>query len=131
MLSDADVIEAVKRALRRSANVVHIDLKRGLNSLATIASAAPFVGLLGTLLGIANSFPGCGSEQSACMAAIFERLSESLVPTALGLLVAIPALWGYKYLSSQVEAFDTEMENASGELVNHLRYLLQSPSSSP
>src|SRR5712692_5243865 len=113
-LSDAEVIEAVKRASRRSANLVHIEMKQGLNSLATIASAAPFVGLLGTLLGIVNSSPGCSGERSFCMAVMFERLSESLLPTALGLLVAIPALWGYKYLSSQVEAFDTEMENASG-----------------
>jgi biopolymer transport protein ExbB/TolQ len=78
------------------------------------------VGLFGTVLGIVNSFVGCGAAKSTCMAAVFERLSESLVPTALGLLVAIPTLWCYKYLSSEVEAFDLEMENASVELLNYL-----------
>ncbi len=120
LLSGPEVIEAVKRGSRRSATVVHREMKRGLNSLATIASTAPFVGISGTVSGIVNSFPGCGADRSTCMAAVFERLSGSLVPTALGLLVAIPALWCYKYLSSQMEVFDREMENASVESVNHL-----------
>jgi biopolymer transport protein ExbB/TolQ len=54
------------------------------------------------------------------MAAVFERLSQSLAPTALSFLVALPAFWCYKYLWSQVETFDLEMENASVQLVNCL-----------
>jgi biopolymer transport protein ExbB/TolQ len=119
LLSDAAMIKAVERGSGRSAAVVHGEMKRGLNSLATIASTAPWVGLFGTILGIANSFPGCSGERSTCMAAIAERLSESFVPTALGLLVAIPALWCYKYLRTELGAFDIEMENVSVGLVNY------------
>jgi biopolymer transport protein ExbB/TolQ len=93
-------------------------MKRGLNSLATIASIAPFLGLFGTVLGIVNSFGGCGCSKETYRAAIFEGLSQSFVPTALGLLVAVPALWCYKYLSSDAEAFDSEMENKALELLN-------------
>lgn len=125
MLSDAEAIEAVRRASQRSANLVHSEMKHGLNTLAAIAATAPFVGLFGTLLGIANSFPGCSGEWSWCMAAIFERLAQSLAPTALGLFVAVPALWFYRYLSSQLEVFDVEMESASVELLNHLAIHLE------
>ncbi len=83
------VAEAVKQAMRRAARVAHTDMSRGLYSLATIASVAPLLGLSGTILGILNSFPGCGAERSTCMAAMAERLSWSLVPTALGLFVAV------------------------------------------
>ena len=120
LLSDSVVIEAVKQGLKRAAAVAHGHMKRGLNSLATVTAVAPLVGLFGTILGIANSFSGCGVSKAHCMAAMAERLSVSLVPTALGLLVAIPALWCYKYLSSEVEAFDLEIENASVALVNYL-----------
>lgn len=95
-------------------------MKRGLNSLAPIASIAGWAGLFGTVLGIVNSFPGCGGERSACMAAADERLSDSFVPTGLGLLVALPALWGYRFLCREMDALDMEMENASLELVNYL-----------
>jgi biopolymer transport protein ExbB/TolQ len=54
------------------------------------------------------------------MAAIFERLSQSLVPAALALVVALAAMWCYKYLLAEVEAFDSEMESASLQLINHL-----------
>jgi biopolymer transport protein TolQ len=119
-VSDAELIEAVKRACARSAAVVHEEMKQGLNSLATIASTASWVGLFGTLLGMADSFKGVGAEKSAIMAAITQSLSESLMPAAMGLLVAISASWFYKYLSGEMESFDLEMENASLELISHL-----------
>jgi biopolymer transport protein ExbB/TolQ len=121
---DTEVIEAVKRASRRSMAIVHAEMIGGLNGLATVSSVAPLVGLFGTLLGIVNSFVGCGAAQSTCMAAQFERLSESLAPTVLGFLVALPAWLGYKCLSSKVEAFDLEMGNASDRLVDYLSVCL-------
>ena len=95
-------------------------MKRGVDSLATIVSIAPFLGVFGTVLGVVNSFPGGSWEKTAMMAAIAERLSQSLVPIALSLLVAIPAQCCYRYLSSQIETFDMEMQNASLDLVNQL-----------
>ena len=94
-----------------------------MNSLATIASTAPWVGLLGTLLGIYNSYPGGSWEKRTLLAIINARLSESLVPTALGISVALVAMWCYKYLLSEVEVFDQQMESTSLELINDLSRL--------
>lgn len=116
----ANAIEAARRASTRSAAVVHGELKRGVSSLATIASTAPWIGLFGTVLGIDNSFPGFGADRATIMAAIFQGLSESFVPAAMGLLVAVPALWFYKYLSGELEGLNMEMETASLELTNFL-----------
>jgi biopolymer transport protein ExbB/TolQ len=67
-------------------------MKRGLKTLATIASVAPWLGLLITVIGIVGSFVGCGGEKSTCMAAIVDRLANVIARSALGLLVGIIAL---------------------------------------
>ncbi len=111
-----------QHAAKRSAVAVHRDLARGLFGLGTVAATAPFLGMAGTVLGIFNSFPGCGGEKSACMAAVVERLSESMMPGAFGLALAITALWGYRYLDSRLDDFDAEMQNAILELTNRLAH---------
>jgi len=88
--------------------------------LATIASTAPWIGVFGTLLGINNSFQGLGTSYAVAFGAVTKRLSESLAPTALGLIVALAALYFYKYLLAELEAFDQKMESASLQLVNDL-----------
>jgi biopolymer transport protein ExbB len=105
--------------LRRSSAEVHLEMKRGLRGLATIASTAPFVGLFGTVLGILNAFKGCSGPLWYCLVAVIGGICEALVSTALGLLVAISAGWFYNYLSDKMEAFDIEMKVASLELVNY------------
>ena len=112
-------IEASKRALERAEAIVHAELKRGVSTLATIASSSPFVGLLGTVVGIINAFKGIASEKSTGLAAVAGGISEALVTTAIGLLVAIPAVWMYNYFSNRIEAFDVEMTNSSSELVDY------------
>jgi biopolymer transport protein ExbB len=112
-------IEASKRALERAEAIVHSELKKGISTLATIASSAPFVGLLGTVVGIINAFKGISSEKSTGLGAVAGGISEALVTTAIGLLVAIPAVWMYNYFSNRVEAFDVEMANSSSELVDY------------
>ena len=96
-------------------------MKRGLNSLATISSIAPFIGLFGTHLGIVNSFRGGDGEKTAALGWLARYLSESLVPTELGLLVALVAFCGYRYLLAELDALDVEMENASIQLLIDLR----------
>lgn len=118
--SDADVLEAVARKSARAAAAAHQDLKRGLSSLASIAATAPFVGLFGTVVGIAGSSRSFSISKEAFQAAIMASLSESMISTALGLLVAIAASWIYSYLSSELETFDLEMQNASLPLINQL-----------
>jgi biopolymer transport protein ExbB/biopolymer transport protein TolQ len=113
-------LDAATRASARSAVVVHREMKRGLNSLATITSTAPWIGLVGTILGVNSSFRGFGASKETILAAIFDGLSEAFVPTALGVFVAVIAMWCYKYLLNKVETFDSEMESASLQLINDL-----------
>ncbi len=112
-------IEASKRALERAEAIVHAELKRGVSALATIGSTAPFVGLLGTVVGIINAFKGISSEKSTGLGAVAGGISEALVTTALGLFVAIPAVMVFNYFSSRTEAFDVEMGNSSSELIDY------------
>jgi biopolymer transport protein ExbB/biopolymer transport protein TolQ len=112
-------IEASKRALERAAAIVHAELKRGVSSLATIGSTAPFVGLFGTVLGIIHAFQGISAEKSTGLAAVAGGISEALVTTAFGLFVAIPAVWVYNYFTGKIEAFDVEMDNSASELIDY------------
>ena len=112
-------IEASKRALERAEAIVHAELKRGVSSLATIGSTGPFVGLFGTVVGIINAFKGISTEKSTGLGAVAGGISEALVTTAVGLFVALPAVWMYNYFSGRIEAFDTEMGNSSSELVDY------------
>jgi biopolymer transport protein ExbB/biopolymer transport protein TolQ len=112
-------IEASKRALERAEAIVHAELKRGVSGLATIGSTAPFVGLFGTVVGIINAFKGISSEKSTGLGAVAGGISEALVTTAVGLFVAIPAVWMFNYFTSKVEAFDVEMGNSSSELIDY------------
>ena len=112
-------IEASKRALDRSSAIVHAELKRGLGSLATIGSTAPFVGLFGTVVGIINAFKGIAAERATGLAAVAGGISEALVATALGLFVAVPAVWAFNYFTNRVESFDVEMDNSSSELTDY------------
>jgi biopolymer transport protein ExbB/TolQ len=112
-------IEASKRALERAEAIVHAELKRGISTLATIGSTAPFVGLFGTVVGIINAFKGISSEKSTGLAAVAGGISEALVTTAVGLFVAIPAVMVFNYFTNRVEAFDVEMGNSSSELIDY------------
>lgn len=115
----AEQIESSKRALERAEAIVHAKLKRGLSGLATIGATAPFVGLFGTVAGILKAFGQIAAQKTTGIAAIASGISEALVTTALGLLVAIPAVWAFNYFTSKVEAFDVEMDNSSSELVDY------------
>jgi len=123
-------IEASKRALERAEAIVHAELKRGISSLATIGSTGPFVGLFGTVVGIINAFKGISTEKSTGLGAVAGGISEALVTTAVGLFVAIPAVWMYNYFTSRIEAFDVEMGNSSSELIDYFLKRTQQKSAS-
>jgi biopolymer transport protein ExbB/TolQ len=118
--SRTELIDAAERGLDRSIATIHAELKRGLSGLATIGSTAPFVGLFGTVVGIMNAFRASGPARGAGITSVASGISEALVTTALGLLVAVPAVWCYNYFSSKIENFDVEMQNSSMELVSYL-----------
>jgi len=114
-----EAVEASKRALDRAEAIVHAELKRGVSTLATIGSSAPFVGLFGTVVGIINAFKGISTEKSTGLGAVAGGISEALVATAIGLFVAIPAVWMFNYFSTRLEALDVEMGNSASELVDY------------
>ncbi len=114
-----DQIESSKRALERAEAIVHAKLKRGLGGLATIGSTAPFIGLFGTVVGILNAFQQIATQKTSGIGAVAGGISEALVTTAFGLLVAIPAVMTFNYFTNKVEAFDVEMDNSSSELIDY------------
>ena len=114
-----DVVDGVHRAIQRAAALTSSDLKRGMGILATIGSTAVFVGLLATTLGVINAFQGIAATGSGGLGAVSGGISEALVGTAIGLFVAIPAVWFFNYLTGRLEYFAVEMDNSSSELVDY------------
>jgi len=114
-----ETIESSGRALERAEAIVHAKLKRGLAVLATIGATAPFVGLFGTVCGILNAFQKIATAKTSGIATVAGGISEALVTTAFGLLVAIPAVMAFNYFTGRVEAFDVEMDNSSSELIDY------------
>ena len=118
-ITSAD-INAAERAIERQMLILLVELKRGMGLLATVGSTAPFVGLLGTTIGIVNSFTGMAETGTGGLAAISIGIAEALIATAFGLGVAIPAVWMYNYFQTRVENFTVEMTYTSKELVDFL-----------
>ena len=110
-------MEAARRAIERETLITYSDFKKGVGSLATIATTAPFIGLFGTVIGIINAFRGM-STGAGGIAAVSGGIAEALVTTALGLFVAIPAAWMFNYFTQMLERFSVEMSNSSSELVD-------------
>jgi len=114
-----DVVDSIRRAIARASSLTGGDMKKGMGALATIGSTAVFVGLLATTLGVINAFQGIAATGSGGLGAVSGGISEALVGTAIGLFVAIPAVWFYNYLTGRLEHFTTEMDNSSSELVDY------------
>ncbi|MDQ2889641.1 MAG: MotA/TolQ/ExbB proton channel family protein [Gemmatimonadota bacterium] len=113
-------INSAERAIEREMLMTITDLKRGLGVLATSGATAPFVGLLGTTMGIINAFTGMAVSGSGGLSAISGGISEALITTALGLLVAIPAVWLYNYFQTKVDNLTAEMTYTSKEMIDYL-----------
>ena len=118
-LSREDLVDTVRRSIQRASALTASDLKKGIAALATIGATAPFVGLLGTVVGIITAFQGIAATGSGGIGAVSAGISEALVETALGLVVAIPAVWLYNYFTGRLEYFNVEMDNSSSELVDY------------
>jgi biopolymer transport protein ExbB len=112
------VITSTERAIEREQILLAADLKKGLGVLATIGATAPFVGLLGTVIGIVNSFHGIAETGGGGLEAVSSGISEALVATAIGLLAAIPAVWLYNYFTGRLERLFSELAYAGRELVD-------------
>ncbi len=98
-------------------------LERGLSVLATTGSAAPFIGLFGTVIGIINAFQGIGQAGSASLAVVAPGIAEALIATAVGLFAAIPATIFYNYFVGSLRSLTTSIDLFNAELENDLRRL--------
>jgi biopolymer transport protein ExbB len=113
-------VELTRRELERIYERVGADVRRGMSVLASVGSVAPFVGLLGTVVGIIESFAGIAKTGSGGLGAVSAGISEALVVTALGLLVAIPAVLMFNLLSTRADALVLSLDLARREFMDHL-----------
>lgn len=116
-LDQSDLI-TVQRALERAEYEESLKLERGVTFLATVASAAPFIGLFGTVWGIMNAFHGLSDAKSSTLQAVAPGISEALVATAIGLAAAIPAAIAYNYFSVTIRRFRESMSKFTQEFIN-------------
>jgi biopolymer transport protein TolQ len=114
-------IENVERALKRAAASEVTALERQVPFLGTTASAAPFVGLFGTVWGIMSAFHDIYRMGNANLATVAKPISEALIATAVGLFAAIPAVVAYNYFVSKIRVLDSEMTNFSSDFLNIVR----------
>jgi len=119
-MTSAD-INSAERAVERQMLITLAEFKRGMGVMATVGATAPFVGLLGTTMGIVTAFTGmAASGASGGLAGISAGIAEALITTAMGLMVAIPAVWFYNYFTTKIENLTVEMTYSSKELIDYL-----------
>jgi biopolymer transport protein ExbB/biopolymer transport protein TolQ len=108
-------VEAARQSMDRTSLITASEFRDNLGVLATVGATAPFVGLFGTVIGIINAFGKMASEGGG-LASVSAGISEALVTTAAGLLVALPAVWAYNYFQNRVDRFTVEMSNSGSEM---------------
>jgi len=113
-------IELTRRELLRKTEDLGAQLRRGMNVLASVGSVAPFVGLLGTVMGIIHSFTSIAQEGSGGLGTVSAGISQALVVTAAGLVVAIPAVLAFNYLSGKSDELLRSLDLARGEFLDAL-----------
>lgn len=113
-------VELARNESERRKEQLAAELRRGMSVVATVGSIAPFVGLLGTVVGIIAAFQGIGAAGSAGMSAISAGIAEALVETAFGLMVAIPAVIMFNYLTGRVATIELALGRSVGELLDEM-----------
>jgi biopolymer transport protein ExbB len=107
----------IKPAIEDTAKIELNRLESRLNILSTIANIAPLLGLLGTVIGMYDTFNGISASNGMSLAALSGGVKEALITTAAGLCVAVPAHLAYNYLLTQVQSLCADMEKASSEIL--------------
>ncbi len=113
--------DVVVRALRKANTVEMASLEHSVSWLATTASAAPFVGLFGTVWGIMTSFQNIGATGAANLAVVAPGISEALIATAIGLFAAIPAAVAYNFLNGKIKVQALALDSFNQDLLNLLQ----------
>jgi biopolymer transport protein TolQ len=113
-------ITSLERAGQTAASESLTAMEQRLTWLASIGSISPFIGLFGTIMGIVDAFHGLGTEGTATLRAVAPGVSEALITTAAGLLVAIPAVIAYNQFTARVRDFGARMDDFARELLNSM-----------
>ncbi len=113
-------VELTRRELARQADSISADVRRGMSVLASVGSVAPFVGLLGTVVGIISAFQGIAAEGSGGLGAVSAGISEALIVTAIGLVVAIPSVLAFNFLSAKADTLLLAIDGSRGEFLDYL-----------
>ncbi|HET6149672.1 MAG TPA: MotA/TolQ/ExbB proton channel family protein [Polyangia bacterium] len=116
------VVDDVIRAMNRVKEREVVNLKKGLATLATISSSAPFVGLFGTVFGIITAFQNMADPKGGGggLATVSAGISEALLTTAVGLAVAIVSVWFYNYFINRVDDVTVDVDETAGEIVDRM-----------
>jgi biopolymer transport protein TolQ len=115
---ESEAVENINRALMRASNSEVTAFEKHIGFLATTASAAPFVGLFGTVWGIMNSFQSIGATGAANLAVVAPGISEALITTATGIGAAIPAVIGYNAFAGQIKRLAADMDGFAHDFLN-------------
>lgn len=126
--SETVVVDNVRRALSQGVGQEMNRLNAALAFLATVANAAPFIGLFGTVWGIMHSFHAIGLMKSASLATVAPGISEALIATAIGLIVAIPASVAYNLFLGKLGGIETRLVNFAGSFLNRVQRELNAQS---
>ncbi|MGE3975940.1 MAG: MotA/TolQ/ExbB proton channel family protein [Bdellovibrionales bacterium] len=125
--SSASMVESLDRAYRSHINSQKIKMEKGLANLATLGANAPFIGLFGTVLGIIQAFAALGFESTGT-GTVMSGISRSLIATATGLFVAIPAVIAFNYFSKRLKEIYAETDSLKDLFIS--RILTKSESNS-
>ncbi|PID77804.1 MAG: protein TolQ [Deltaproteobacteria bacterium] len=113
---------SIKRKLKNGISEEMKRLVQTIPFLATVGNTAPFIGLFGTVWGIMDSFHNIGTSKSISLAVVAPGISEALVATAFGLLVAIPSVIAFNFFSNRLESLNTTLESFSSDFLNIIEY---------
>jgi biopolymer transport protein TolQ len=106
-------------------------MEQRLTWLATIGAISPFIGLFGTIMGIVDAFHGLGTAGAATLRAVAPGVSEALITTAAGLVVAVPAVVAYNQFSARIREFGSRMDDFARELLNSMEEITLRPQQDP
>jgi biopolymer transport protein ExbB len=120
LLKAAKGPQAVEKAIENAGTIEMSFLQRGLIWLATVANIAPLLGFVGTVSGMINAFEAIAAAEQVSAKVVAKGISEALITTAAGLLIAIPVQASHNYFVARIDRFIIEMEESSVELVDAL-----------
>jgi len=115
-------VELTRREMERRKEEVGADIRKGFSVLATVGSIAPFVGLLGTVVGIIAAFTKISATGSGGLGSVAGGISEALVVTALGLVVAIPSVLAFNFLNARADSLELALTSSAGQFIDHLEH---------